>query len=426
MKLIRSVLLALALLTGPPAIAQTVTSTEWKAMLSAAKAGDVLELGAREVQHVRQTLAPDTCCVTIRGGVFKGTVTLDKWRNVVFDGSRFEDTTNQGTYAYLVLAYAPDGLTFRNSEFVGSFFNGRYEVNAIRVDGGRNVTLQRNKIHDGGGFLAFKQTDGVLIEDNDLWNIREGIQLPATQNVIIRRNKIGPFIAYVPNGPGSGDHADGIQVFMNGFKVDDPLVFGTGNVLIEDNLIIANTGLTRRAQCMLIQDEQDFTSRGRPLHDFTIRGNTCLATGWHGISLNHPGMVNALVENNRLIQLDGDAADPIKSNWIVTKPGTNVVVRGNRGPRFMLDASTIANDNTVDAAQPSPADYAKVIADWDARFRATAPAPVPTPTPTPTPSNVVLLERAQKAKLEIQATRNAANRALYAIDQLIDALTASK
>lgn len=424
MHFLRHMMIALAAMTlgavAASAQAPPVTSTEWKAMLAAAKPGDVLELGTREVQFARQGFAP-TGNVTIRGGVFKGLVTLDSWKNVTFDGTRFEDLTNQGTHAYLVLAYSPENVTWRNTEFVGSFAAGAYQVNALSVRGGKNLVFQRNTFRENAGFLQFNRTDGVLFEDNDLINVREGIQLPGAQNITLRRNRIGPFVAF------GSDHADGIQIFMNGFNLLDTTILATGWVTIEDNIIISGPGFQRRAQCMLFQDEQNWTAKGKPLHDIVVRNNICLGTGWHGISLNAPGIVNATVEGNRLVYMDGGTEDAVRSNWILAdKPGTNITVRNNRAPRFILAPTVAANDNVVDIAQPTSAEYAQIVADWDARFRAAAPPVPPVPPVPPANDNAKLLERAEKARLEINATRNAAARALYAIDQLITDLTPPK
>lgn len=112
--------------------------------------------------------------------------------------------------------------------------------------------------------------------------------------------------------------------------------------------------------------------------------------------MNVSGVVNALVEGNRLYRLDGD--DPVKDNWIATKPGTNIVVRNNIAPRFMLDPTTTASNNVVDLTQPTTEAYAKVISDWDAKYRTATNDNPPTPAPTPAPpaanDNAKMLERA--------------------------------
>ena len=81
-----------------------------------------------------------------------------------------------------------------------------------------------------------------------------------------------------------------------------------------------------------------------------------------------------------------------------------------------------------DPRQMKPKLAATAVRDWIARQAAPAPAPAPvTPSPVPTPPAPTvpageLRTRLDKARLEVNGLKNAASRALYAIDKAIDGL----
>ncbi|HYZ47568.1 MAG TPA: hypothetical protein VE567_01600, partial [Sphingomonas sp.] len=94
-----------------------ISQSEWKAMLARAQNGGVIDLGKRRVDFARIVFQP-AARVTIKGGVF-GPVTLDKWRNVTFDGATFEGPPGTPEVQSLMLAYEPQHLTVRNCRFSG-------------------------------------------------------------------------------------------------------------------------------------------------------------------------------------------------------------------------------------------------------------------------------------------------------------------
>lgn len=390
--------LAAAVPSCSVAIAQTpaaepgpVTATEWKAMLAAAKPGSVLDLGDREVQFARAPAAD----ITIRGGRFRDVV-LDSWRNVTFDGSRFAIEDNQGQLQFLVIAYSPQGLTFRDCDFVGTDLNGTLQVRSLSIRQGSNVTVTGSRFTHLANFIGFTGTDGVVFEDNDLSDIREGIQIAGAQNVSIRFNRIGPF------RPAAGDHADGIQFFTTGLKL------AARHVLIEGNLIVSAPG--HRAQGVLIGDEAKLSQVGAGYQDFTIRANMLVGTGWHGISATAP--VDGLaIEGNTLLRVDG--GDAVKSNWILASNGR---VANNRAPKFTLGSAVEQSGNVTADVSADPVQITAAETAWAAANRA-PPAP---PAPPPPSTDPALVAAWNKAWAEIHTATLALRRAETAMQGLAD------
>lgn len=343
---------ACAAIAQPVVAAPPVTAAEWKAMLTAAKPGSTIELGDRAVQFVRMPAAD----VTIHGGHFRD-VTLDKWRNVTFEGSTFEIADNQGQLQFLVIAYAPENVTFRNCDFRGTDLNGTLQVKSLSIRDGHNVTVQGSRFYQLANFIGFTNTDGVLFEGNDVALVREGIQIAGAQHVTIRANRFGPF------RPAPGDHPDAIQFFTAGLKQ------AARDVLIEKNLFVAGPG--GRAQGVLVGDEAGLTSTGAGYARITVRDNELVGTGWHGISVG-PMVDDLVIERNTLLRVDG--ADLVKDNWIKALNGR---VENNTAPTFTLGPDVQQAGNVKNAAA-TPDQQASAIAAWNAVFRAPPAPPGPT------------------------------------------------
>jgi hypothetical protein len=358
----RIFLAALALSLGAPAaVAQTVAvappiaAADWKAMITAAKPGDVIDLGDRSVSFASVKLQPASCCVTIRGGRFSGPVTFSAWKNVVIDGGQFEYMNGPTGYSLGILAQGVDNLTLRNISFRGTVQpNGQLSVVAARFINGKNITVEKSRFADAQGAILFQRVDGARFVDNDVSNVREGLDIVASSHVTIARNRIGPF------HPSPGDHADGIQFWTTGETT------ASTDVLIQGNLIVSTP--EGRAQGILAGDELGLYKTGAGYARITVRDNVLVGTGWHGISFTAP-TEDLLIERNTLLRIDG--ADAVKNNWIKTVSGR---VLNNRAAKFDLAAGVEQAGNDVTGIA-SADDQAAALSAWTASFRA-----VPGPT----------------------------------------------
>lgn len=301
---LRTFLAAIVLLFTFPAAAEPVTSAEWLTLVRGAKAGDVIDLGNREVQFARLPLQP-TGLVTIRGGVFCA-ITLDRWRNVRMEGTTIRPCAGNDPRGSMVIAYDLQNVSFdRLTMTGGKDALGNLTHPGFSFRGGRDISVTNSRFIDMAGFNAFIRSVNVRWERNDHINIREGLQLVGVQGAIVRHNRFGPYL------PAPGDHADGVQLFTAGLLLADDLA--ARDVLIEGNLIMSAPG--RRAQGIFTRDEAGFHKSGRGYARITVRGNLLVGTGWHGITAGDP-IDGLVIEGNRLITLTG-AGDAVRSNWIM-------------------------------------------------------------------------------------------------------------
>lgn len=341
--------LLLASPVTPVASTAPVTAAEWKAMLGRAKAGGVVDLGKRHVQFERVVFQP-TAPVTIKGGVFNAVV-LDQWRNVTFDGSRFEGTPDMVEYQAILVANDPVNLTIRNCRFTGFMAeNGQLHVRGPSIREGRNVAIEGSRIENMAGFSNFVRTVGARFSDNDVETIREGLEVKGGQDIVIERNRFSDF------QPFGGDHADGVQFFTTGLT--NPGETAARNVVIRDNLVLARG----KAQGIFIQDEISLAASGRGYKDFTIEGNIVVGAGWHGITASQ--VDNVTIRNNRLFRIrDVDTMDSR-----IAMDRSSGVVSGNEANDYIYNDSPSQSKNV----KRGPSDAARVdgvIAEWVARFR---------------------------------------------------------
>jgi len=335
--------------TGSP-----LSAKEWTALAAAAKPGTVIDLGNRRVAFARVRGLHD---VTIKGGVF-GFAVLDNWKNVTFDGTRFEaapaDRRMTGFVPPYVDAFSPERLTFRNVTFVGYTDSaGNLAAGGINGRGGTDITVTGSTFRDLGTVATFARTVGVKFDDNVATNVREGVRLAGAGKASISRNRIGPF------KPAAGDHPDGIQFFTGGLT--QPGDRAAYDVVIEGNLI--DPGPDGRAQGIFIGDESKFYAAGRGYTNITVRGNVLIGTGWHGIAVgpHGPGLT---IENNRLLIRLG--RDRVTDNWIMVGEGGGVV-RNNSAGSYKLARGVTASRNKAVKRAASPAAIAAATAQLATR-----------------------------------------------------------
>ncbi|OJU22712.1 MAG: hypothetical protein BGN95_03860 [Sphingomonas sp. 66-10] len=334
-RILLAALLALACFACQPALAQSappLTAKEWTALATAAQPGAVIDLGDRRVTFSRIRALHD---VTIKGGVFGFTV-LDSWKNVTFDGTRFEaapvDRIMTGYVPPYVDAYSPERLTFKNVTFAAYTDSaGNLTGGGINGRGGSDITVTGSTFRDLGTVATFMRTVGVTFADNTIANVREGVRLVGASNATIAHNRMGPF------SPAKGDHPDGIQFFTAGLTLPDDRA--AHDVVIEGNLI--DPGPAAHVQGIFIGDEAKLYASGRGYSNITIRNNSLIGTGWHGITVGPHGPGLTIEGNRLLIRLNGDG---VTDNWIMVGEGGGVV-RDNTAGGITLAAGVTASGN---------------------------------------------------------------------------------
>jgi len=332
----------------------TVSTTEWQALITAAKPGTTISLGTRRVTFARMRGVHD---ITIKGGIF-GPIILDSWQNVTFDGTRFDALSTQRGSAPYVDVYTPQGVTFRNCTFVGwtDATTGKLSGLSMTVRGGNNVSVLGSTFRDMANFMTFIRTTNINVLDNDFTNVREGVRFVGTDKGFILRNRFGPF------KPATGDHPDGIQFFTGGLNTTTD--HAAYNSTITDNLIFASG--TGRAQGVFIGDELGLWKYGRGYNGLTIVNNLLIGTGWNGVALGQ-GASNVTVNNNRLwLRIGGDT---VTDNWVRLNQDTAASVTKNQAGSYQLIGQYVTSGNLVNKTPPSLTQINSMVTTWQTTFR---------------------------------------------------------
>lgn len=375
--LLTAPLAALAFSESPPPFDNdgVITKAEWANVVALGAKGGVIDLGQQRVEFQRARLQPSEPLI-LRGGQFSA-ITLDQWQNVTFEGSVFRPASTDNPDGPMVLAYDPQNLTFDRVNMSGkTLADGKLVYPSIGIRGGSNITVRGSRFWNMTNSMYFVRTNGVRVEHNDFTNIREGVQLVAVQNAVVRGNAFGPYLPY------QGDHADGVQLFTAGMTQTTDT--GARNVVIDGNLVISSS--TGRAQGVFIRDEAGLFRSGRGYAGITVANNLLVGTGWHGVGVMDP-VQGLTIDNNRLLVRNG-SGDTVTSNWIMVKSidfGGSAVVTNNQSGSISLAAGVQQSNNTT--LQPVSDDVAKqAIDEWFAVNRQpvapTTTAPAPTKKPT--------------------------------------------
>lgn len=333
-------------LSGP------VTAEQWPALLAQGKRTGVIDLGDRQVVDMPRTIQSDAP-LTIKGGRFGPTV-LDSWRNVTLDGGRFSTGEGASEYTYLLVINDGQNVTVRNAHFSGyETPEGELRVRGPSVRGGHNITIERSTIEHLAGFSNFIRTDGARFADNDIRDIREGLEIQGAKNLVIERNRFERF------RPFNGDHADAIQIFTTGLT--HPEDTGARDIIIRDNLML----LGSKAQGIFCGDEIGLGAKGLGYARFLIENNIIIGAGWHGITV---GWADGLIiRNNRL----GRIARQDQFDSRIDVNGTNILVEGNEANDFIFRTGVKDRDNQKFGEVPARTVDA-MVADWVKRFRPAA------------------------------------------------------
>lgn len=237
----------------------------------------------------------------------------------------------------------------RNMSFTGSEISGLTEdgnpwdegITGIQVRFSTNIVLQDNRFSDVRVAIYTQRSSKVDIRYNRVTNVREGMNIVATDTVQVRGNHFSHFYPRYD----IGEHPDAIQLWTNGEVV------GSTRVRITENLIVM--GEQRAVQGVLSGCE----AAGARHSDWEVTRNVYYGSSVHGLSFN---CVDGLKVWNNVI-VASPHADVNNSIRTATTSGGYL-------PRLRIRTSTgVRTWNNILMAGPS-VDTASVVVssdNWD-------------------------------------------------------------
>ena len=238
--------------------------------------------------------------------------------NVTLDGITFDYTYEDGDPLHLrPFRGTGENITIRNSTFDGDLMSGTgttgdgYGTGFGLSINATGLTLENNEFFNHMKALACGG-DGVVIRNNEFHDIRsDGLNLVDARGVLIEGNYFHDFV----RAPGSGDHADMIQLWIN-----DPDKLSS-DITIRGNLLdVGDGGAT---QSIFIRNQAvDTLGGGEEVYyrNLVIEENVILNSHHHGITV--PEAIGVVIRNNTILQKLGDNIDDGTS--AVTFPRINV------------------------------------------------------------------------------------------------------
>jgi len=306
------------------------TAAELTTALGVAVAGDTLRLAAGNYGTF-----------SIRDRVYAGHVRIesaDPNNRAQFDGLTVRESSNL-TLVNLNLgrtlnAGEPDFTTLntiresQNITLTGVKVHGSLDNNpqndgrGLIVNSSSNVLVENSlftELHRG---LLIGKSNNVVVRDTEFRVIRsDGINVSATEGLVITRSKFSDFRPIVP------DHGDAIQFFNTGQTK------GSKNITIENNeILITNYDGTEGTgtQGIFISDPLEFG-----YENILIRNNVLFSNGaFHGINID--GGRKVQITNNTVLSKTTDTKD----FWIRLGASDGVIVDGNVADNFIFQNVT--------------------------------------------------------------------------------------
>ena len=239
--------------------------------------------------------------------------------NVTFDGIIFDYTFETGDETGIRPFRATgENITIRNSVFDGDIATGTGTAGdgfgsgfGLTVTDSSGLRLENNEFFGWFKGATVSGTDIALI-GNDVHHIRsDGFNVVDAQGILIEGNHIHDFT----RAPGTGDHADMIQLWIN----EPDRV--TTDVTIRGNLLdVGDGGFT---QSIFIRNYAvDTLGAGRASYyrNLLIEDNVILNSHHHGISV--PEAIGVVIRNNTILQKLGNNVEDGTAS--VTYPRINV------------------------------------------------------------------------------------------------------
>jgi len=173
-----------------------------------------------------------------------------------------------------------------------------------------NISVTNSEFHDLWSAIGLGTVTNLTIAGNYFHDIRmDGVRGGGLSNVNIVGNYFTDFY------PGSGDHADAIQIWTTN------MTEVAHDIVVADNAFVRGDG--GKVQGIFIRDTYDTL----PFEAVTITGNLILGGNANGIALD--GAKGGIISGNTVVGLDGD------KSWIRTVNVQDVAVQGNFATYYM-------------------------------------------------------------------------------------------
>jgi PKD repeat protein len=268
--------------------------------------------------------------------------------NIVFD---YEAPISAAVWAKPFLFENSSGITIRDSIFVGDTAQGVSEIEdghstgiGLVIRDSENILVENNELSGFHRGMTFGSSENVIVRENDISDIRsDGINFAEVNNVLVEDNYIHNF----EKAEGSGDHSDMIQFWTNGTETP------SSNITIRGNHLDVGEGDATQSIFM----RNDLVDRGLAgeemfYQNILIEDNVIINGHAHGITV---GETNGLtIRNNSVLHKDGKAVDGVDATSEIPRinlaeTSTNVTVTNNA-------TSTISGISTA--------------SDWTVKFNA--------------------------------------------------------
>lgn len=245
--------------------------------------------------------------------------------NLTFDGIKFDYTFKEGDKGYTsdFIVAGSSNVTIRNSTFDGDVAEGISVVDdgfgngiGLSIRNSSGILIENNDIYNFGGAIRTSSSTNVTVRGNEIHDIRvDGMQFSAVQDVLIENNYIHDFRASYA----SGDHRDMIQFWTSGTSVP------SSNITIRGNTLDMGEG--SYTQGIFMRNELvDMGKAGLSMYykNVLIEDNTIYNGHSHGITV---GETQGLVIRDNSVLRAVDPNNPDQSSSALWIPQINTAAK---------------------------------------------------------------------------------------------------
>ena len=248
-----------------------------------------------------------------------------------------------GTDSVLVSLAAADNIVFTSS-LITSPENDTDPWNngntAFHIRFASNITVEDVSMQDLRLAMYIQRSTNVKVRYNTMKYLREGMNVAATDGLLLERNY---FTEFHPNY-NRGEHPDTVQFWNRGEEA------GVFNAKLIENVMIH--GGCRAVQGLFLGIER----KGYPHKNLEVRGNVYYGSSPHGITV---AITNGLTIANNVVAISPWGE---RNNSVRSEDGR---CSGGYSPRIRASTSTdTAAYNNISMATPSVADDAQKINNW--------------------------------------------------------------
>src|SRR5690625_5055010 len=197
------------------------------------------------------------------------------------------------------------------------------------------IVLEGNELTNAIYAATIRFSSDVIVRDNEFHNIRiDGLRFGAVEDVLIEDNHFHDFVTR----EGLGDHRDMIQFWTT------DTVTPTRNVVIRDNILDSGTGIDTQSIFM----RNELVDSGRAGHelfyrDILIENNLIYNAHTHGITVGETKGLR-IIDNTLLHNPDSGDRGGVSKPGIRTKEASTDVTIKNNIAHSVMEAPKGAND----------------------------------------------------------------------------------